>query len=93
MDYGMSDEIGTISYNTTGHDEVFLGRDLGKSRDFSEEVGAKIDKEIKRFIDEAYDTANKLLKSNTNKLHAVAQALIEKEKLDANEFEDIFANS
>ncbi|OOM11181.1 ATP-dependent zinc metalloprotease FtsH [Clostridium saccharobutylicum] len=93
MDYGMSDEIGTISYNTTGHDEVFLGRDLGKTRDFSEEVGAKIDKEIKRFIDEAYDTANKLLKSNTNKLHAVAQALIEKEKLDANEFEDIFANS
>lgn len=47
MEYGMSDEIGTISYGS-GHDEVFLGRDLGKSRDFSEEIGAKIDKEIKK---------------------------------------------
>ena len=77
MEYGMSDEIGTISYGS-GHDEVFLGRDLGKSRDFSEEIGAKIDKEIKRFIDEAYDKAHELLKENLNKLHAVAQALIEK---------------
>ena len=92
MEYGMSDEIGTISYGS-GHDEVFLGRDLGKSRDFSEEIGAKIDKEIKRFIDEAYDKAHELLKENLNKLHAVAQALIEKEKLDADEFEEIFANN
>ena len=92
MEYGMSDEIGTISYGS-GHDEVFLGRDLGKSRDFSEEIGAKIDKEIKGFIDEAYDKAYELLKENTSKLHAVAQALIEKEKLDADEFESIFANN
>ena len=93
MDYGMSDEVGTISYNTSGHDEVFLGRNLGKGREFSEEIGSKIDREIKRFIDEAYDKANKLLKENINKLHAVAQALIEKEKLDAQEFEDIFVNN
>ena len=92
MEYGMSDEIGTISYGS-GHDEVFLGRDLGKSRDFSEEIGAKIDKEIKSFIDEAYDKAHELLRENLNKLHAVAQALIEKEKLDADEFEEIFANN
>ncbi len=92
MEYGMSDEIGTISYGS-GHDEVFLGRDLGKSRDFSEEIGARIDKEIKRFIDEAYDKAYELLRENTNKLHAVAQALIEKEKLDADEFEEIFTNN
>ncbi len=93
MDYGMSEEIGTISFNTSGHDEVFLGRDLGKGRNFSEEIGSKIDKEIKKFIDEAYDRANKLLKENITKLHAVAKALIEKEKLDAQEFEDIFANN
>jgi cell division protease FtsH len=93
MDYGMSDEIGTISYNTSGHDEVFLGRDLGKGRDFSEEVGSKIDKEIKRFIDQAHDKANKLLKENMSKLNAVAQALIEKEKLDSEEFEEIFSNN
>ena len=92
MEYGMSDEIGTISYGS-GHDEVFLGRDLGKSRDFSEEIGARIDKEIKRFIDEAYDKAYELLRENTSKLHAVAQALMEKEKLDADEFEKIFDNN
>ncbi|ABR32290.1 ATP-dependent zinc metalloprotease FtsH [Clostridium beijerinckii] len=93
MDYGMSEEIGTISFSTSGHDEVFLGRDLGKGRNFSEEIGSKIDKEIKKFIDEAYDRANRLLKENINKLHAVAKALIEKEKLDAEEFEDIFVNN
>ena len=92
MEYGMSEKIGTISYGS-GHDEVFLGRDLGKNRDFSEEVGAEIDKEIKRFIDEAYEKANKLLKSNVDKLHAVAEALIEKEKLSGEEFEEIFANN
>lgn len=92
MEYGMSDEIGTISYGS-GHDEVFLGRDIGKSRNFSEELGSKIDNEIKKFIDEAYDKANKLLKENIDKLHAVAQALMEKEKLEGKEFEEIFANS
>ncbi len=92
MEYGMSEEIGTISY-TSGHDGVFLGRDLGKGRDFSEELGAKMDKEVKKFIDEAYEKANSLLKDNISKLHGVAQALIEKEKLDADEFEEIFANS
>lgn len=71
MDYGMSDEIGIIFYNIIGYDEVFFGRDLGKLRDFSEEVGVKIDKEIKRFIDEVYDIVNKLLKSNINKLYVV----------------------
>ncbi len=92
MEYGMSDVIGTISYNA-GQDEVFLGRDIGKGRNFSEELGAKIDKEIKKTIDEAYNKAIDLLSNNLNKLHAVAQALMEKEKLDAKEFEEIFANS
>lgn len=93
MDYGMSEEIGTISYSTAGHDEVFIGRDFGKVRDFSEEIGARIDKEIKKFIDEAYEKAESLLKENQDKLHAVAQALIEKEKLDAREFEEIFVSN
>ena len=92
MEYGMSEKIGTISYGS-GHDEVFLGRDLGKARNFSEELGAKIDDEIKRFIDEAYSKANSLLKENIDKLHAVAQALIEKEKLEGKEFEEIFQNN
>jgi cell division protease FtsH len=92
MEFGMSDEIGPISFGS-GHDEVFMGRDFGKSRNFSEEVAAKIDFEIRRIIDEAYKSAEKLLNENLNKLHAVAQALLEKEKLDAKEFEEIFANA
>ena len=91
MEYGMSEEIGTISYSS-GQDEVFLGRDLGKGRNFSEELGAKIDNEIKKIIDEAYNRATNLLKDNIDKLHAVAQALIEKEKLNSEEFEELFSN-
>jgi cell division protease FtsH len=89
MEYGMSDEIGTISYGSDNN-EVFLGRDLGRSRNFSEEVGAKIDKEVKKFISVAYETAEELLKQNINKLHAVAEELLDKEKIDGKEFEMIF---
>ncbi|MGL5378816.1 ATP-dependent zinc metalloprotease FtsH [Clostridium sp.] len=89
MDYGMSDRLGTISYGTDNN-EVFLGRDLGRGRNFSEEVGAEIDKEVKRFIDEAYDRAEKLIKENMSKLEAVAEALLEKEKIDGEEFVKIF---
>lgn len=92
MEYGMSEEIGTISFDT-GNDEVFLGRDFGKSRNFSEDVSAKIDNEVKKLIDNAYREAEEVLKSNMNKLQAVAEALIEKEKLQADEFEEIFDNA
>ena len=89
MEYGMSDKIGTISYGSDSN-EVFLGRDLGRGRNFSEEVGAMIDKEIKSLISNAYNTAEELLKENVNKLHAVASTLLEKEKSDGKEFEEIF---
>ena len=89
MEYGMSDKIGTISYGSDNN-EVFLGRDLGRGRNFSEEVGAMIDKEIKSLISNAYNTAEELLKENVNKLHAGASTLLEKEKIDGKEFEEIF---
>lgn len=92
MEYGMSDKIGTISYGSY-QNEVFLGRDLGRGRNFSEEIGAKIDKEIKSLIDEAYNKAETLLKENIEKLHAVAGALLEKEKLEGQEFLKIFDNA
>ena len=80
MQYGMSSKIGTISFgNDNG--EVFLGRDMGKSSNISEETSAKIDEEVKALIDEAYKRAEKILNENVNKLHAVAQALLEKEKM------------
>ncbi|WP_315082014.1 ATP-dependent zinc metalloprotease FtsH [uncultured Clostridium sp.] len=92
MEYGMSDKIGTISYGSDDS-EVFLGRNLGKGRNFSEDISSKIDHEIKDFIDEAYTKAEKLLNGNLNKLHAVAQALLEKEKIEGKEFDEIFANN
>jgi cell division protease FtsH len=89
MEYGMSEEIGTVSYGKDSG-EVFLGRDLGRAKDFSEEVAAKIDKEIKKLIDEAYKKAEKLLSENMERLHAVAVALLEKEKLEGKEFVQIY---
>lgn len=89
MEYGMSEKLGTISYGAD-QNEVFLGRDLGRGRNFSEEIGAEIDKEVKSLVDEAYRRAEKILKDNIAKLHAVAGALLEKEKLEREEFERIF---
>ena len=88
-EYGMSDALGPIELGS-GHDEVFLGRDFSKGRNYSEEVAAQIDKEIRRIIEVAYERAESLLKENMNRLHNVASALLEKEKLEANEFEAIF---
>ena len=89
MEYGMSEKVGTISYGSD-HNEVFLGRDLGNGRNFSEEIGALLDSEIKALIDNAYKNAEQLLKENINKLHAVAKELLDKEKIDGKEFEMIF---
>lgn len=90
MEYGMSDELGPISFGND-HNEVFLGRDLGKSRNFSEQIAYKIDSEVKALIDEAYAKAEKILTENINKLHAVAQELLIHEKLEGVDFEEIIA--
>lgn len=92
MDYGMSEKLGPIAFGS-GHDEVFLGRDIGKAKNYSEEVAFKIDEEIKELIDGGYNKAETLLRENISKLHAVAKALLEREKLEANEFEEIFNNN
>lgn len=89
MEYGMTDALGTISYGSD-QNEVFLGRDLGRGRNFSEDVAAKIDSEVKELINTAYKTAETLLNENMDRLHAVAQALLEKEKLEGHEFVEIF---
>ncbi|GAA0725984.1 ATP-dependent zinc metalloprotease FtsH [Clostridium malenominatum] len=92
MDYGMSEELGPIAFGS-GHEEVFLGRDYNKGRNFSEEVSSKIDKEVRNLIDTGYKKAQTLLTENINKLHAVAVALLEREKLEADEFEEIFSGN
>lgn len=92
MDYGMSENIGPIAFGS-GHDEVFMGRDFGRVRNYSEEVASKIDEEVKNLINSGYNRAQKLLTENISKLHAVANALLEKEKLEADEFEQLFMAS
>ncbi|GAA0181559.1 ATP-dependent zinc metalloprotease FtsH [Clostridium sediminicola] len=88
MEYGMSEKIGTISYGSD-HNEVFIGRELGKSKNYSEEIASLIDNEVKNFVDEAYRRAESLLTEHMEKLHAVAKALLEKEKLSAEDFYSI----
>lgn len=87
--YGMSSNLGPMTYGTD-EEEVFVGRDLGRSRNYSEEVAAAIDREMRGLIDRAYNKAEELLKENINKLHKVAEALLEKETLDGKEFEEVF---
>lgn len=91
-EYGMSDTLGPRTFGTE-HDEVFIGKDFARGRNYSEEIAALIDKEIFKIIEIAYKNAEKILRENINKLHDVAEALLEKEKLDKQEFEEIFANA
>ncbi len=87
--YGMSERIGTITFGS-GQEEVFLGRDFAQTKNFSEETANMIDEEVKRIIDKAYNTAREILSNNMDKLTAVAERLLEKEKIDGDEFEEIF---
>ena len=89
--YGMSEKIGTIMLGS-GQEEVFLGRDFAHAKEYSEETAKIIDQEIKRIIDTAFARAAKILTENVDKLHAVAAVLLEREKIDGEEFDSIFAN-
>ena len=87
-EYGMSDNIGPVTF---GHrqDQVFLGRDIARDKDYSEEVAAEIDKEVRSFMEDAYAATEKLLSENIDKLHVIAKALIEKETLDEEEINQL----
>ena len=87
--YGMSERIGTISFGS-GQEEVFLGRDFTQTKNISDGTASLIDEEVKRIIDKAYNTAREILSNNMDKLTAVAERLLEKEKIDGDEFEEIF---
>jgi len=87
--YGMSEKIGTITFGT-GQEEVFLGRDISQGRNYSEATSSQIDVEVKAIIDKAYRTAEQILTMNMDKLTRVANTLMEKEKIDGEEFSEIF---
>ena len=86
--YGMSEKMGNMAY---GKDEqhIFMGRDFGVRRDFSEEVAADIDKEVKKIVDERYETAKRLLTENRDMLEYISRTLLEKETLDEKEFVEL----
>ena len=90
MKYGMSEKLGPITFGST-QEEVFLGKEMTSQRDYSERVASEIDDEVKDIITRAYNYAERILKENIDKLHKVAQVLIEKEKIEADEFDAIFA--
>lgn len=91
-EYGMSENLGPMTFGT-GHDEVFIGKEMARSKNYSEEVAAEIDKEVKSIIDKAYTSALEILEKNIQKLHTVASALLEREKLTGEEFEEIFVQA
>ena len=86
--YGMSEKLGPITFGSTG-EEVFLGKEMTSQRNYSEKVAAQIDDEVKDIISRAYTFAERILKENIDKLHKIAEILLEKEKVTAEEFESV----
>lgn len=86
--WGMSDKLGNMAYGKN-QENVFMGRDFGHQRDYSEQVAFEIDEEMKRIVDEKYEEAKALLSSHRDMLEAIAKELLDKETIDAEEFQDI----
>ncbi len=86
--WGMSEKMGTMTYGKS-QEHVFMGRDFGTTRDFSEEFAADIDSEVKKIIDDRYQTAKQLLSENRDLLEAISKELLEKETLDDNDVTNI----
>ena len=86
--YGMSDKMGNLTYGKS-EEHVFMGRDFGHTRNFSEEIAADIDKEVKRIIDERYDIAKHLLSENRDMLEFISKSLLERETLDEKDFDEL----
>ena len=89
--YGMSEKLGLINYENSDEEEVFLGRDLGHAKSFSEETAVLIDEEVKRIMDECYTEAREILVEHMEILHNCAALLLEKDRIDGKEFEALFA--
>ena len=88
MQYGMSDTIGPIAYGEENH-QVFLGRDFNRDRNYSEDIAGQIDREVRRYIDEAYQACRKIIVEHRDKLDLIAEALLERETLNAAELEEL----
>jgi cell division protease FtsH len=88
-EWGMSDQVGPMNVGDRG-EEIFLGREIMERRDVSEQMTQMVDNEIRALLDEAYASASRLIKGNTDKLHILANALLERETLDSDEIQIVF---
>jgi cell division protease FtsH len=90
MRYGMTDELGPMVY-AENEGEVFLGRSITKQVNMSEATMHKVDREVRRIIDEQYGVARRLIEDHKDKMHAMARALLEWETIDSEQIDDIMA--
>ena len=86
--YGMSEKLGSLQYGKS-QEHVFMGRDFGHTRDFSEEIAAEIDKEVKKIVDERYEIAKNLLNENRDMLEYISKTLLEEETIDEKRFVEL----
>ena len=91
MEYGMSDELGPMQYGKPGG-EVFLGRDYSRQQDFSDEVAAKVDEEVRNLIGAAHVEARQILDRHKDAMERMVEALLENETVDRDEVADLFAD-
>ena len=91
-EYGMSETLGPITFGHRQEQQVFLGRDISRDRNYGEEVASSIDKEVRRLIDGAYVKTETMLNENIDKLHLIANSLIERETLEGGELEELLAH-
>ena len=89
MKYGMSERLGPISYDSSGH-SIFIGRDFGQTKSYSEETAGIIDEEVKALFDKASETCEKILSEHAEQLRAIAEYLLEHETMEAEEFNYYF---
>ncbi len=90
-EYGMSENMGPITFGRRQEQQVFLGRDISRDRNYSEEVASAIDREVRLYIEEAYSRTEELLTENIDKLHLIAEALMDRETLEGSELDQLLA--
>ncbi|WP_346353654.1 ATP-dependent zinc metalloprotease FtsH [Azotosporobacter soli] len=88
-EYGMSENMGPITFGHKQEQQVFLGRDISRDRNYSEEVASAIDREVRSYIEDAYNRTEALLSENIDKLHLIAEALLDRETLEGSELDEL----
>jgi cell division protease FtsH len=91
-EWGMSEKMGPLTFGKQ-NEQVFLGREMGSQRDFSDQIAMEIDQEVRRLVTENYERAKRLLTENMSSLKRLAEALLEKEVLDGADIDNILLQS